>query len=139
MKRALLVGAALASLLLGSNFAGAQGSLSCSVPLSVHNDSKCTAEGTLVVDGPVTLSVDPAIGPIEDRFSGDIQVTLASSTGLIQLTCAYRATNGLAETCLSYEEGNFDEDPVATCSSRGAGIGSWVATCEVGVASPPTE
>lgn len=134
MKRALLVGAALATLLFGSNFAGAQGSLSCSVALSVHNDSKCTAEGTIVVDGPVDFTIDPDLGPAEGLFSGDIQVTLQSTSGLRQMTCAYRATAGLAPMCLSYEEGDFLQDPVATCSSRGSGIGSWTATCLVGSA-----
>ncbi len=135
MKRVLLLGVALASLLLGTGSASASDPLTCGAALGVHNSatSACTAAGTLTVDELSTpvLSQRVSIGPVADKFIGDVQVVLESPTGRLTQTCLYRATLAYSPSCLEDFEGNWS-NPVATCSGRtSSGIGEWSVSCNV--------
>lgn len=133
MRRLLLVGAILGSLLAGSGAQAVEETKTCTVALSVHNAATCTA-GTLTVDGPTTLTQSVSIGPLADHFYGDVQVSLtnAAGTSFRQATCVYRPTSLLEAVCFDQSaQGDFSEDPVATCKALASGIGEFTGTCSV--------
>lgn len=132
MKRLLLMGACVA-LALGSGSASADTTaIGCGAALGVHNAAQCVAPGSLTIaDGDtIELSVDVAIGPVEDHFSGDVRVVLESMTGRYEKTCVHRVTGLFTQTCLEDFQGDWT-DPVAICTGTGAGIGQWAVTCAV--------
>jgi hypothetical protein len=139
MKR-VLVAVALATLMIIAGTAHAADTASCGAALGVHNNASCVATDTLTWGGEPSLDIAVGIGPVEDIFSGDIQVNIANTnsldtaTAILQKTCVFRVDNGwglLGSVCINSSVGEFTPGETVYCIGRGSGIGQWAVTCSI--------
>lgn len=135
MKRVLL-GVALATLLVIGGTASAATTASCGAALSVHNAALCEATDKVDMIGEPELGIAVGIGPVEGIFYGDVQVSLIGeeSGAAVYYGCVYRPTNGLgalSSSCESSSDGVFIEGETAKCKGHASGIGQWTVTCSV--------
>lgn len=135
MKRVLL-GAALATLLVIGGTASAGGALECGLGLSVHNNAQCTAPGTITLDGEPSFSIAVAIGPAVGVYSGDVTAVMRGVTSGAELhyNCVFRATNGFglaSQSCETHEDGTFVSGEEVTCRGISSGVGEWAVACRV--------